>query len=1104
METTGSRFCTILEGVINKSLARELQSVISFQKLTAKGNEKKEFDTNGFGHIWNLQASSLYLWERSPAGYTRSQTHDHFKSVFYAFYNSIAFLQQAAPSCLDESLVGQDHPAQSSLFVAFARLYRNTLSSINNFTGRHFDFYYKNILNVTPRGLRPDHVHLLFAPQLPGDEVLLPAGTGFLAGKDLSNTDLVYVSERDVLLNSATIKILRTLYLEKNRLISPASELGFITKAKATEIPVPAKAVSESDKALTSWPLFGAPGPGNPGNNQSRNSDVGFALASNVLLLKEGTRQVRCALTFTKESFDEFTNSIRLLAQSTGRTSAEVFERSFQEGFRIYLSTESGWYNITPQDIDCRTVNPGAAENTIEFYFRLESDDPAVIPYRQEIHGGAMDTRLPVLKFLCNPDSFLYLYSLVSSLVIKSVRFNIDVKGVSNLTLYNKHGKLNPGQAIQPFGTAPAPGSWLIMGSYEIRSKKVNKLSIAIEWADLPLLHGGFETYYREYGPDIGNDSFRVQTAALEKGAWVQPENRKNQEYSLFSYDEYSGLLGKDKILDDIWVPPVKQPDFLQNEGEFRFDNNTQAGFIKLTLSGPAMGFGFGEYQQLISSTIMTNVKKKVPLALPNMPYNPTISKISINYSATAEITAYHSKSTKFDKFHPTIYHLHPWGFDIIFPSRKGRTDFLFPRCEEEGNLYIGIADFTPPASITLFFHMKIDAVNSSRVLIPPPKWFYLQNNEWRQLKKHEIISDSTNNFLNPGIITLSIPAMEELEVTTIFPEQLTWLKVSLESNPGAVCTVYDIRTQVAEAIWVNNNNTFEHLKTALPPGSIRKTKNPVAGVREIVQPMSSFGGMLAEDQGQVYRRISERMKHKNRTGSAYDYEQLVLQRFPEIMKVKCFPNIDPENSIRPGNILVAVIPRAGSRIKNGSGGEPLANSNLLNKIKSFLESCSSPFATIEVCNPVYEKIKVQCSVKFTRGVEGGYFLEMLNRELIDRLSPWGKFEEDRPRFGETIRCADILSFIQNRPYISFATGFSILQVTEDRKGFASVVDTVTWTEEDGDEPVLKWELAPTFPSSILVSAERHSIDVIPAEKSIRPLPTGIDKLELDETFIIR
>jgi hypothetical protein len=221
-------------------------------------------------------------------------------------------------------------------------------------------------------------------------------------------------------------------------------------------------------------------------------------------------------------------------------------------------------------------------------------------------------------------------------------------------------------------------------------------------------------------------------------------------------------------------------------------------------------------------------------------------------------------------------------------------------------------------------------------------------------------------------------------------------------------------------------------------------------------------------------------------------------------MKVKCFPNLTSANRIKPGSVLISVIPYPKSVKKKGVAEEPFANSSLLHRIKTFAESISSPFAAIEVCNPVYEKIMVHCNVKLEKGIEGGYFLEKLNDELIERLSPWGKFEEDRPRFGETIRCADILSFIQNRSYIKFVTGFSILQITEDGNGFASVVDTVSPGEGEDAQPELKWELEPSFPSSILISAAKHSIDVIPSEIIIQPAPSGINRLELDETFIIR
>jgi hypothetical protein len=1098
----GSRFISVLEGVIQKSLVSEIHSILSFQQKCKKNGSPVNFDTTGFTHIWKLSDASSFQGEQTTAELERSQVKNYFSSVFYAFYNAIAFLQQVAPLHLKTSLINQDHSAQSSLFIAFVLLYGKTQTSINNFTRRHFDFYYKKILHSSPRELKADHVYLLLNPQS-GNDILLPGGTTFIAGKDLLKKDLLFVSTKDVLLNSAKVKLLRTVYLEKDKLVLPGHHLGFITNIKSAEIPVSDQAVVESLQPADSWPLFGVP-KSSDSPVGSLSTEMGFALASNILLLKEGLRKIRCSLNFTADSYDQFDQLIQRLANKHRCKKEEIFEKIFQDGFRIFITTSAGWFRLKPSAIDCNTINPGLTGNTIEYYFQLGSDDPAIINYAAEIHGGNLDTQFPVLRFLCNPDSYLYIYPLVKPLVIQTVRFHVEVSGLTDLVMYNNLGKLDVSQPIRPFGISPTLSSFLIIGSSEIRSKKINNLELSIEWSDLPKLHGGFESYYSAYDHKIKNDSFRVKVEALEKGNWTQQEGRKDEEYLLFDYDENSGLLSSDSLLKNIYVPVLTTPDFLQNEGDFKYDNHTQMGFVKLTLSSPSLAFGDAEYAQLISKTIFANAKKKIPLAMPNSPYNPMLNKISINYSATAEIKAYHSKSTGLDKFHPIIYHIHPWGFYKVFPSIKGKTNYLFPQYEEEGNLMIGIKDCMPPATLTLFFHLKNDSFSRSEV--PDPQWHYLDNNEWHRLKKHEIISDSTNKFLNSGIITLAIPEVVHQEKNTIFPESLIWLKVSLEKKPETVCSLIDIKTQAIEAVWENDNNSCEHLGITLPAGNIKKTQKPVQGVKEIVQPMSSFGGVPPEAEGEIYRRVSERIKHKNRTGSAYDYEQMILQKFPEILKVKCFPNVDIHNRVKPGSILIAVIPKPRHRVRTGSIEEPLANSTLLKEIETFIMGYSSPFADIKVCNPVYEKLIVQCSVKFEKGMECGYYLIRLNNELIERLSPWGRFEEDRPRFGETIKCADILSFIQNRSYVAFVTGFSMLQVNDDRDGDARLIDTVPAMKENGDVTTGKplWNLKPSFLSSILISAARHSIKVITQETYIPPVHTGIDQLELDTTFIIQ
>ena len=49
-----------------------------------------------------------------------------------------------------------------------------------------------------------------------------------------------------------------------------------------------------------------------------------------------------------------------------------------------------------------------------------------------------------------------------------------------------------------------------------------------------------------------------------------------------------------------------------------------------------------------------------------------------------------------------------------------------------------------------------------------------------------------------------------------------------------------------------------------------------------------SIGGRLTDTDPLFYQRSSERLRHKEKSISIWDYETLILDNFPEVFRVKC------------------------------------------------------------------------------------------------------------------------------------------------------------------------------------------------------------------------
>ncbi len=401
---------------------------------------------------------------------------------------------------------------------------------------------------------------------------------------------------------------------------------------------------------------------------------------------------------------------------------------------------------------------------------------------------------------------------------------------------------------------------------------------------------------------------------------------------------------------------------------------------------------------------------------------------------------------------------------------------------------------------ITLFFHMREDSAPETYGDPSQITWFYLLSNQWKRLEKSRVISDTTQGFLSSGIVTLKIPQDINRE-NTIMPGNLFWLRASLEDHPEAPCSVYSVHAHALKVSRQQRENGSSYLKQALPAGNIKESRVSIPGIGKITQIVDSFGGRPPENTEQRKTRTSERLRHKNRATTPWDYELLILERFPDIFKVKCFTNMvaeqDPEKRIRPGHILIVVIPRLREQFPENMN--PMVHSLLLKEIKVFVKNLASPFAVIAVRNPAYELIQVRCTVKFKKRDGGeGYYITLLNRAISDYLSPWHR-NGYGAQFGWSIRAYDIISYIRDLDYVHFVTDFSMLHIAEYGKDHFRMFDTV---REHTDEKGIA-TIRPIYPWSVAIPVRNHFIETTDRSERIAPEITGIDELEIGSTFII-
>ena len=1068
-----------------------------------------DFDFELFSTIWDLDKGPN---QKSIQSVSVEKELDEavllkeLQKVFQSFYETLLYLKSKTPEYLSQSMESDIHYPEIALFLAFLKLFEHAKDNINQITHKHADFYFKEVLRQLPKQKKLDKIYLQF---LLNEDTLfskVPSKTKFIGEDPISNKDVYYELNHDILVNKAQIKSVNTLFIEQENLFKDNSSFQKTNDILEASLPIQQitpKKKEANEIHLKSFPAFGeSQGKKGASEKSMSSAKVGFAISSPVLFLKGGRRDIEVAIQLDERSYDQLQTDLKTIGNSTGDEQQELFIKAFSEAFHIHLTVEKGWLEIKKY-----VVKKNDREKQLIFTFDLLNSDPAVIGYNSNDHQGHYHSILPILKFELNSETFIYPYTLLSNIKIEQVWFNVKVSNLRKLKLYNNIGQLSADAPFLPFGPQPKSGAYFIIGDDETFNKSLDDIKINIEWFDLPADKNGFESYYKAYNLGIDNTSFEVNLSVMEDGDWLPGSVNDQQRLKLFRSEE-NGVINNpksaDRLLNETKIAYIDTKK-IKLSANFKDINRNQhlnadarRGYIKLELSQPRNGFGHDVYPSILSEAVMENAKRgflkskeKSKKEMPNAPYAPQIKTISLDYEAT-DAVSFIDSNTKEDPFKGELYHIHPFGLQRVRSKGGSHPTYILPEYNFEGAMYLGIAHLAPPQQLSILFEMIDEYTESSEEDLPEIEWSYLVNDEWKTLSPSRILQDDTNRFLKTGIILLDIPA-DIQNGNTVLASDLYWLRIAIKNNIETTSSLISLSTNVVEASLVDDNLPDGYLETPLPEFTIKRSVNSLTGIKEIKQPLASFQGSAAESKDQFYTRVSERLHHKGRAVTAWDYERILLDKFPQIAHVTCLSNMTSKTTDAPGNILLVVTPHAQY---SASVNEPMASSELLFKIKDFISEFTSPFTKIEVRNPNYERIKIICAVKFTDGYNYGFYIQKLNEQINQYLRGTLLSRSKKVSLGGSIHSSDILSFMRTLPYVNFITKFSMVQVSRDLDGYYQLIDTA----REGDKSST---LVATKPWSVLVPAPEHQISVLIDKTEERSRQAGIDYLELGHDFII-
>ena len=99
----------------------------------------------------------------------------------------------------------------AALLLAFVDLLDLARAQLNDFSRRHLDHHYAQVLRMARKLAVPDRVHVLAQVDARAASALLPAGSLFNAGQDSAGLDRVYRSEQSLVLHPVAVAALKSL-----------------------------------------------------------------------------------------------------------------------------------------------------------------------------------------------------------------------------------------------------------------------------------------------------------------------------------------------------------------------------------------------------------------------------------------------------------------------------------------------------------------------------------------------------------------------------------------------------------------------------------------------------------------------------------------------------------------------------------------------------------------------------------------------------------------------------------------------------------------------------------------------------------------------------
>ena len=464
--------------------------------------------------------------------------------------------------------------------------------------------------------------------------------------------------------------------------------------------------------------------------------------------------------------------------------------------------------------------------------------------------------------------------------------------------------------------------------------------------------------------------------------------------------------------------------------GAFNFTDSSTSGFMKMVLTGPPLyGFGSEIYPKVVAQTALYNswVIYKVVNPKPedglcfappaNLPFAPKAVSFIADYTASQTYNL-----TVLDGTYPVQCYLYdPFSNYKVYDNSSiaaGITSYtsnssgnktccvnLFPAFTYNSCMFLQMENLVPASSMNLYFELTRKSAAEAPAKKAAYSYFYLSKTGWKELP---VLSDRTNAFDCSGIIKVVVPDDISTE-SPLMPVKKYWFYIGVTGDDVQPAKVTFLKPN---GFNIQRSGTLFLADTVAPKlnaGLITKPQNAIPQIAAIIQPFATTGGKGAENRLTMNRRISNRLKTKDRAVNPEDYFRLISEEYNDVYYSEIY-----FDTVSKSTIVYVVKTYESWTAANAF--TPQVSASTIDEIQQFLQARASAFANISISNfnlfPVNVTADILIKPEF---VWNQLQIEDNIKQAINIfLSPWINSDGKQVEIKQELTDAQLAKFIQH------------------------------------------------------------------------------------------